>query len=192
GATRERIARRFLGETERDEYERQTPRRQRSWLAGRIAAKDAVRTQLWRLGHGPLFPVEIAIANEPSGRPVVRTSTGRNLRVSIAHKGDVAVALACERRPVGIDIERIETRGESFAELSFTEEELRLVKDEPRDEAWTRLWSAKEAAAKACGTGLAGSPVRFPVRDRVGERLLVGDAWVTTKRHGDFIIGWTQ
>jgi phosphopantetheine--protein transferase-like protein len=192
GATRERIARRFLGEAERAEYERQTPRRQRSWLAGRIAAKDAVRTLLWRLGHGPLFPVEIAIANEPSGRPVVRTSTGRNLRVSIAHKGNVAVAMACEQRPVGIDIERIETRGESFAELSFTEDELRLVKDEPRDEAWTRLWSAKEAAAKACGTGLVGSPVRFPVRDRVGERLLVGDAWVTTKRHGDFIIGWTQ
>src|SRR5438094_9899101 len=56
GATRERLARRFLGEAERAEYERQTPRRQRSWLAGRIAAKDAVRDLLWRLGHGPLFP----------------------------------------------------------------------------------------------------------------------------------------
>jgi phosphopantetheinyl transferase len=192
GATRERIARRFLGEVERAEYELQTPRRRRSWLAGRIAAKDAVRALLWRLGHGPLFPVEVAIANEPSGRPVVRTSTGRNLRVSIAHKGEVAVAMACEQTPVGIDIERIETRGDSFAEISFTPDELRLVRDEPRDEAWTRLWSAKEAAAKALGTGLAGSPIRFPIRDRIGNRLLVGDAWVTTKRHGDFIIGWTQ
>src|SRR5262249_19674632 len=127
-----------------------------------------------------------------SGRPVVRTSTGRNLRVSIAHKGDVAVAMACEQRPVGIDIERIEARGNSFAEISFTPDELRLVQDEPRDEAMTRLWSAKEAAAKAAGTGLLGSPVRFPIRDRKGERLLVGDEWVTTKKHGDFIIGWTQ
>jgi acyl transferase domain-containing protein len=192
GATRERIARRFLGEPERAEYERQTPRRKRSWLAGRIAAKDAVRALLWRLGHGPLFPVEITIANEPSGRPVVRTNTGRALRVSIAHKGDVAVAMACEERSVGIDIERIESRGDSFAEVSFTADELRLVRDEPRDEAWTRLWSAKEAAAKAAGTGLLGSPVRFPVRDRIGERLLVGEEWVTTKRHGDFIIGWTE
>jgi acyl transferase domain-containing protein len=190
GATRERLARRFLGENERAEYARQTPRRQRSWLAGRIAAKDAVRDLLWRLGHGPLFPIEIAIANEPTGRPVVRTSPGRNLRVSIAHKGDVAVAMASEEHSVGIDIERIEPRDPSFAEVSFTKHELGLVRGEPRDEAWTRLWSAKEAAAKAAGTGLLGSPARFPIRDRAGERLLVGDAWVTTKRHGEFIVGW--
>ena len=192
GAIRERIVRRYLGASERAEYERQTPRRQRSWLAGRIAAKDAVRTLLWKLGHGPLFPVEIAISNEPSGRPVARTTTGREVRISIAHKDDIAVALASDDRPVGIDIERILPREDSFAELSFTQEELQLVRGEPRDEAWTRLWSAKEAAAKAAGTGLGGSLGRFPIRDRAGERLLVGSSWVTTKRQGEFMIGWMQ
>ncbi len=192
GATRERIARRFLDERERAEYERQTPRRQRSWLAGRIAAKDAVRDLLWQLGHGPLFPVEVTIANDPSGRPVVLTRTGRDVHVSIAHKPDVAVAIAGEKPQVGIDIERIEPRSDSFAEISFSDNELRLVQGEPRDEAWTRLWAAKEAAAKAAGTGLSGAPARFPIRDRAGDRLLVGDAWVTTRRYRDFIIAWTQ
>jgi phosphopantetheinyl transferase/malonyl CoA-acyl carrier protein transacylase len=189
---RDRLARRFLGEVERAEYERQTPRRQRAWLGGRIAAKDAVRDLLWTLGHGPLFPVEITIANEASGRPIVRTATGRDVQVSIAHKDDVAVAMARESTATGIDVERIEPRADSFAELSFTRDELRLVEGEARDESWTRLWSAKEAAAKACGTGLSGAPSRFPIRDRAGERLLVGDTWVTTKRHGNYMIAWTS
>jgi phosphopantetheine--protein transferase-like protein len=95
-------------------------------------------------------------------------------------------------KPVGIDVERIEPRSDSFAELSFSRAELRLIEGEPRDEGLTRLWSAKEAAAKAAGTGLGGAPSRFPIRDRAGERLLVDGTWVSTKRHRDFIIGWTN
>jgi acyl transferase domain-containing protein len=190
--TRDRLARRFLGEAERADYERQGPRKQRAWLSGRVAAKDAVRDLLWRSGHGPLFPVEVSITSEDSGRPLVSVRGGRDLRVSIAHKDDLAVALAREGRAPGIDVERVEKREDSFAELSFTAAELGLVEGEPRDEAWTRLWTAKEAAAKAAGTGLGGSPRRFPVRDRAGTRLLVGDCWINTKRHGDFVIGWTE
>jgi phosphopantetheinyl transferase len=190
--TRDRLARRFLGERERATYERQTPRRQRSWLAGRIAAKDAVRDLLWKRGSGPLFPVEVGIENEPSGRPIVRTAAAEDMHVSIAHKEEIAVAIASVKRPVGIDLERVQPRTDSFVELSFSKEELCLIEGEPRDEGLTRLWSAKEAAAKAAGSGLGGTPARFPVRDRAGERLLVGNTWVSTKRHQDFIIGWTN
>jgi phosphopantetheinyl transferase len=160
-------------------------------LSGRIAAKDAVRDLLWRGGHGALFPVELAIESEASGRPIVHFGAGRDLRVSIAHKEEIAVAIAREGKDVGIDVERIEPRTDAFGEISFTKEELRLVEGEPRDEAWTRLWAAKEAAAKAQGTGLEGQLRRFPIRDRAGERLLVGDLWIETKRHGDYIISWT-
>jgi len=190
--TRDRLARRFLGERERNAYQSQTPRKQRPWLSGRIAAKDAVRDLLWSRGLGPLFPVEVEIDNEPSGRPIVRTSTGHDVQVSIAHKDQIAVAMARLGKPVGIDVEHIEPRTDSFAEISFTRAELRLIAGEPREEGMTRLWSAKEAAAKASGTGLGGAPGRFPIRDRAGERLLVGDTWVSTKRHQDFIIAWTN
>lgn len=190
--TRDQLHRRFMGEDERAEYERQGPRKQRAFLSGRIAAKDALRGLLWKLGHGPMFPVEIRVDSAPSGEPIVRTSTGRDLRVSIAHKNNVAVALAREGRRVGIDIEAIEPRSDAFVELSFSPPELALVKGEPRDEALTRLWAVKEAAAKATGEGLAGNPRRFLVRDRSGDRWLVGDVWVCTKRYRDFIIAWTE
>lgn len=189
--TRDRLSRRYLGEEEREQYGRQGPRTQRAWLAGRIAAKDAVRDLLRRAGRGPLFPVEVTIANEPSGRPVAKTRASADVRVSIAHKDGIAVALAREGCDVGIDVERIAPRQEAFAALALTEAEQRLVADEPPDVGWTRLWCAKEAAAKAAGTGLQGAPHRFPVRDRAGTRLLVGDRWTQTKRHDDFIIGWT-
>ncbi len=45
--------------------------RQVDWLNGRIAAKDAVRKLLFEHGHGPIFPIEVSIVNDSSGRPLV-------------------------------------------------------------------------------------------------------------------------
>ncbi len=190
--TRDQLARRFLGEAERVEYAAQGPRKQRAWLAGRIAAKDAVRSLLWQAGHGPLFPVEIAIESDPEGRPRVHAPSTRAIHVSLAHKDDVAVAIASLERPVGIDVERVEARSDGFAALSFHDDEIRLASEgTSRDEALTRLWVAKEAAAKALGTGLAGDPRSVRVTDRAGDRLLAAGHWVTLRRRGDYVIGWT-
>jgi phosphopantetheinyl transferase (holo-ACP synthase) len=190
--TRDQLARRFLGEAERAQYHEQGPRRQRAWLSGRIAAKDAVRHLLWQDGHGPLFPAEVTIASDANGAPVVTAPSTREIHVSIAHKDDVAVAMASYAH-VGVDIERIEPRPESFADLAFTADELRMAADvRERDEALTSLWVAKEAAAKAARTGLSGDPRRFPVTDRAENRFLVAGRWVMVKRFGDHVIGWTQ
>jgi acyl transferase domain-containing protein/phosphopantetheinyl transferase len=191
--TRDQLSRRFLGEAERAQYHEQGPRKQRAWLSGRIAAKDAVRHLLWQNGPGPLFPVEIAIGSDANGAPTVIAPATREVHVSIAHKDDVAVAMASHEPDVGIDIERIEPRPESFSELAFTADELRLAQGAgDRDEALTRLWVAKEAAAKAAKTGLSGDPRRFPVTDRAENRFLVAGRWVMVKRVGDYVIGWTQ
>jgi acyl transferase domain-containing protein/phosphopantetheinyl transferase len=191
--TREQLSRRFLGEAERAQYHEQGPRKQRAWLSGRIAAKDAVRHLLWQSGHGPLFPVEITIASDSNGAPVAIAPSTRPVHVSIAHKDDVAVAMASYEGDIGIDIERIEPRPESFSELAFTADELRLAGDETETgESMTRLWVAKEAAAKAARTGLSGDPRRFPVTDRAENRFLVAGRWVMVKRFGDHVIGWTQ
>jgi phosphopantetheinyl transferase len=184
-ATRDQLARRFLGERERADYEAQGPRGQRAWLNGRIAAKDAVRAYL---GRPSLYPVEIELWNEPDGRPRVRVA-GADLRVSIAHKGDLAVARVAEGREVGIDVERIEPRAPGFAAAAFHDDELALI--DGSDEQLTRLWSAKEAAGKQRGSGLQGSPLRLRVTDRAGERLLVEGLWVETRREGEHIIAWT-
>jgi acyl transferase domain-containing protein len=180
--TRDQLARRFLGERERALYEAQGPRHQRAWLSGRVAAKDAIRSLL----GGQIFPVEIEVLADETGRPIVN----RDVKVSIAHKDELAVAIASTTGAPGIDVERIEPRPPSFADVAFDPAELALIAGEPQDEWWTRLWSAKEAAGKARGTGLGGNPRKLRVIDRAGERLLVDGIWVATRRDGDHVVAW--
>ena len=71
---------------------------------------------------------------------------------------------------VGRDAEGTHT--ESFSLPPLALERLREQLS-ARDVAITRFWVAKEAAAKARGTGLAGNPSRFVVREVMGDRLLV-------------------
>jgi acyl transferase domain-containing protein/phosphopantetheinyl transferase len=189
--SRDFLARRYLGERERAEYEAVGLPRQRQWLAGRIAAKDAVRDLLWRKGRGPTFPVEVEVASEPSGEPRVRAPAGERLRVSIAHKDDLAVAIAGAGAAVGIDLERIAPRSEGFEEIAFTDAERARLPAASRDEWVTRLWSAKEAVAKARGTGLSGNPRRFEASEIAEERFCVDGTWVETRREGEYVVAWT-
>jgi acyl transferase domain-containing protein/phosphopantetheinyl transferase (holo-ACP synthase) len=199
-ASRELIARRYLDEAELAAFEALGVRGKRGWLLGRMAIKDAVRDWLWRRGHGAIFPVEIRVRNDGQGRPVIEGPFAGDLRVSVAHKEDVAVARVVRGSPVGIDIERVQPRGDGFAAIAFTAAERALRGGGSADEWLTRIWSAKEAFAKALGTGLEGNPRRFEVKEVAGERLLVGmssgdraqpPVWVETRRDGDYIVAWT-
>jgi phosphopantetheinyl transferase len=223
-ASRDLLARRYLTEKERKDQQKVGPRGKGEWLLARMAIKDCVRRHLWDRGHGPLFPAEIEIDTEPSGRPVVRGPFKEEIHVSAAHKQGLVVARISEGRACGIDLERIEPRSADFEELAFTASERALLPSAespsgpntgpsptpsgeggasgtaglptPRDVAITRFWVAKEAAAKARGTGLSGNPSRFVVREIMGDRLLDGSegrrVWVETVHQGsDYIVGWT-
>jgi phosphopantetheinyl transferase len=183
-ASRELMMRRYLGERERAAHDALGPRARRGWLLGRMAIKDAVRLHRWHEGEGALFPVEVEVRNEPSGQPVV----DGGLHVSVAHKDDLAVALV-GKRPVGIDLERIEPRTEAFAGIAYTARELAL--GDGSDEWMTRLWAAKEAAAKARGIGIT-DPKRWEVTARNGDRLQIGELDIDTCRDGGYIIAWTR
>ena len=191
-ASRALIARQFLGRTERSTYEGVSLSKQRLWLLGRIAVKDAVRHWLWERGHGPVFPVEIVVENARSGRPLVRGPFSEDLRVSIAHKEDVAVAIVADGRDVGIDIERIEPRGADFEKISFTDAERATLPKANRDEWVTRFWVVKEAVAKVRGRSMLGNLRRFAVTDIASNRLLVDGLWVETRNEGEHIVGWTE
>ena len=181
-ASREVIARRYLGAAEREEDRTRSPRGRRHWLMGRIAAKDAVRRWLWERGAGPLFPAEVTIVTGERGQPIVSAPGSLPVCVSIAHSGDLAVAIA-DAQPVGIDVEIVERRDAGLEQVALTVPESslldRIVREkggEPqraRDEAFTRFWAAKEAVSKAEGTGLEGKPSRFLVTGVEGERLRV-------------------
>ncbi len=190
-ASRELMMRRYLGEHERAAHEQVGPRGRRSWLLGRIAVKDAVRQHLWQQGRRPIWPVEIAVHNEASGRPVVTTSFGGDLRVSVGHKDELAVAIVGDGVEVGIDIERIGPRTDGFVEIAFTAVELDLGEGRDRDEWMTRLWTAKEAVAKARGVGIT-DPRKLAVRAVDGDRLTIDEEVIDTQRHGDHVIAWTR
>ncbi|HEX4451927.1 MAG TPA: beta-ketoacyl synthase N-terminal-like domain-containing protein [Kofleriaceae bacterium] len=179
-ASRELMMRRYLTERERAEYEALTPRVRRGWLLGRMAAKDAARFQHWNAGVGLIWPAEIEITNDASGKPLVD-----NLQLSIAHKDGIAVALV-GTSPVGVDLEKIEPRVESFLAVAFTEAERVLGTG---DEHWARLWAAKEAVAKLRGTGMT-NPKAFEARASDGDRVKIDDVWVDTRRDGDYMIAW--
>ncbi|MCR6482421.1 polyketide synthase dehydratase domain-containing protein [Amycolatopsis sp. OK19-0408] len=166
-ATRELIMRNYLAGAERDAYEHRPPRGRRQWLLGRIAAKDAVRQFLWAGGEPEMFPAELRIGNDEAGRPFATGAYGRvlpPLTVSVAHRGEVGVAIA-RHGPCGIDVEEVAARSGSTVDAALGAGEQALFASLAGDpERWfARFWTAKEAVAKLLGTGLRGEPRDFEV-----------------------------
>lgn len=191
---REYISLRMLNQPELREYEALPPRRKRPWLNGRIAAKDAVRQYLWRKhGHRALFPKELAISNAPNGQPRVQPHITepyvRPLHISITHKGRLAAAIAASH-PVGIDVETIEARSDSFLALAFSAEELELLPSHGREEWIARAWAAKEVVGKVAGTGLRANPRAFRLESIRQERICVNGLWVDTLKRQNDVIAW--
>ena len=199
--TRDYMVKRYLNQPEIAESKTISPRRKRQWLNGRIAAKDAVRDFLWRAkGHYDFYPKELLIANNELGQPLVSAHVSdtyrEQLHISIAHKDKLAVAIASEQ-PVGIDIELIEPRSDSFLELAMGSREIAMLQEDvveqrSRDEIATRIWAAKEAVAKKMGTGLEGKPKAFVVEEIQGSRLRVNGHWLNSSMHNNYIICWTE
>ncbi|MEV4726239.1 beta-ketoacyl synthase N-terminal-like domain-containing protein [Micromonospora humida] len=188
--TRGMAARGILGGAAYADYERQPAKTRKQWMLGRIAAKDAVRARLWEDGHTDIYPIELTVGNDPDGRPWVRGRPGRGLGdcdVSLAHCAEIGVAIARRRAPdavpggpgVGIDVAEVTDHPESTLTFALTPAELTLLASlaggnvEARRLWFTRFWAAKEAVAKAEGTGLDGSPRRFRVYSATDSGLTV-------------------
>jgi len=153
-ATRGEARRALLSDAERarlDGYGE--AKRQREFLLGRVAARELLAE---RLGCAPPA-VPLAVAE--SGAVDVNDETS-DLRVSISHTGEEAVAAVAEQ-PVGVDLERIRKRPERLHRFLLAEEERSLLKRLPRPttgEAFTLCWALKEAVLKAQRCGLRRSP----------------------------------
>ncbi|MGW1721501.1 beta-ketoacyl synthase N-terminal-like domain-containing protein [Streptomyces sp. NPDC002306] len=186
-ASRELIMRNSLGGEERSEYAKHAPRGRRQWLLGRIAVKDAVRRWLWDHGEGPVFPAELRVHNDDVGRPYVTGVHGRDLPpldVSLAHRAEAGVAIVRPHTPgpgPGIDIEEVTARDPQAMAAVLGTDELALLRElcadaEAARALWfTRFWAAKEAVAKAEGTGFGGRPRDFAVLEAApaGDELIV-------------------
>ncbi|MEV7979898.1 acyltransferase domain-containing protein, partial [Streptomyces sp. NPDC086519] len=215
-ASRELVMRNSLGGAERAEYGAHPPRGRRQWLLGRIAVKDAVRHRLWEHGEGPVFPAEIRVCGDWAGRPYVTGLHGRRLPpldVSLAHRAEAAVAIARPHTPgpgPGIDIEEVTAHDPATLDVALGAGELRLLHalststDDSQALWFTRFWAAKEAVAKAEGTGFGGRPRDFRVREATADRLVVSgrlaDTYVVRCEltsnpprlpDRDYVVAWT-
>ncbi|WP_274555352.1 type I polyketide synthase [Streptomyces spiramyceticus] len=180
-ASQELVMRRYLGAAERAAYEQRPPRARAAWLLGRIAAKDAIRRLLWERDAGPVFPAEVPVGNDDRGRPRPEGPLAAGLRLSLAHKDRLAVAYAQPAHTVGIgigigngigiDVETVTDDPAALSRIALTADERRLAEELAAREgtgtaqALTALWCAKEAAAKAEGTGLGGRLRQWTVTD---------------------------
>lgn len=153
----------WLAPAERDLFARmEVPKRRREWLAGRVAAKEVIRRRLGLTGDDALRAIEIVASRDArdKGKPSYRYGGEPGaFDLSITHSHDraiAALALTTDVR-IGIDVEQIETRGESFEELALSAAERAQVSGlapEARARAVTERWVLKEALSKALGIGL--------------------------------------
>ena len=82
------------------------------------------------------------------------------IEFNLSHSGRY-VAFACSDCPVGIDIERIGRNTNIARRVMVSEEYDDFLKADDRDDAFCRLWTAKESYIKALGQGLRLQPNTF-------------------------------
>lgn len=126
------------------------PRRLKSFAASRIALKNLYR--------------QLGLAEENRPDPTIETLGPDNLRprlddsglyCSVSHSSRFVVAVA-HRHPAGVDIEGVSNRIQRIEHLFLSPGEKHLIAQSGQDFllAATRVWSIKEAAAKALGLHL--------------------------------------
>jgi malonyl CoA-acyl carrier protein transacylase/phosphopantetheinyl transferase (holo-ACP synthase) len=149
------------------------------WLAGHLAAKDAVRALL--SAADPLPPADVPVVSGPSNRPEVSAELipalqghqgHRRARIllSISHSGPAAVAVAADGtscRGVGVGIERLDRAPERLGDVALDAREMDVVTAAGGgvgSELARQVWCAKEAAAKALMYELSGGPTSLRIK----------------------------
>ena len=122
-------------------------------------------------------PHEVEICSERSGRPYLAAKgTHRMPFISLSHSRGWIACAATEIGPVGIDIER-QRPGRDHGGISSVAfgplEQARVAEAGAR--AFYRIWTLREAIAKACGQGLT---LATDGRDRVHDGPDEGE-WAT-------------
>jgi 3-oxoacyl-(acyl-carrier-protein) synthase/phosphopantetheinyl transferase/malonyl CoA-acyl carrier protein transacylase len=187
------IMNQYLNMQEKRYYESLTLIRQNPWMMGRVAAKDAIRSLIFKKRKLKVHPAIIIIKSDELGRPYVEGEQTENIKISISHKEECAVAAASDNDSIGIDIEVIKDRDKNFIEMVLNPEEIKLLPSLQNISEWvTRCWVAKEAYGKSMGDGLKGNPKNYIIKKIHNNELWINNKSIKTIKHKNFIVGWTQ
>lgn len=97
---------------------------------------------------------EMSYSTKVNGKPFFTDYC--NLHFNASHSGNVAVCVFSDTE-VGCDIQRLTNANRNIAKRYFTQQEYDYIFNNTNpDEAFTRIWSIKEAFLKLEGTGLGG------------------------------------
>lgn len=141
-------------------------------------AQHAVGRALMRLlgaREAGCTPSELAIAVTDGGKPWLPGVP--DLNITVAHTRRAVVVASMSGAPIGVDIEHPEAAVQPLrlAQRLFASEEVRAVRElsgEARADWFARIWTIKEAVAKALGVGVIPALSRVVVESAdAGPRL---------------------
>lgn len=151
--------------------------RKRQFFLGRVAARRLF------FSCAAVDPNKLGwIERTESGwpRPLDIHGHPMDVSLSISHSGDIAVCAICPLSfgAVGLDLEQVDKRADSFYEDYFSQTEQNLIRKE--DGTWshstgTILWIIKEAVLKSAKLGLHVDARSVRVKAIRGEEL--EDGW---------------
>ena len=131
-------------------------RRRRDWLAGRVAAKRALRATLRERGERVAEYRAIDIWNDVNGAPRFtidrQPELGGQFNISISHAdgaGLAAVGSTIDSGTVGVDIETTKSVSLALVSRVLAPSELARLSGDGIAPPGLVLWTAKEAAMKA-------------------------------------------
>jgi 4'-phosphopantetheinyl transferase len=122
-------------------------------------------------GYLDRTPAQLAFRYLGQGKPAL---AGAELQFNLSHSGDLALLAVARDRPLGIDLERLDSGKQllAIARRVFPTErcrELEALEGDLRIQGFYRDWTAMEARVKARGDGVFrqlrnGSEADWPVR----------------------------
>jgi 4'-phosphopantetheinyl transferase len=110
--------------------------RRQHWLSYRILIRKI-------LGRN-----DVMVHYNDIGKPYLENPSAH---ISVTHSGRYSAVIYNGKKPVGIDIERLQDRIEKISERFLSEDELRKINPEKRIQHLVTLWAAKEALYKLRG-----------------------------------------
>ena len=125
------------------------------FTAGRVLLRSTLAADLG------VAPRSLSFSLGPHGKPALDPPIFGAPAFNLAHTADVVALAVAPTAIVGLDLEVVAPRpsADRIAERRFAPAEAAWLAAQPaagRTLAFLRLWTAKEAALKALGTGIAG------------------------------------
>jgi len=159
------FAERTLSKIEQKRGEKMKDRRKRSYLAARLACKRLSRSLSGNDTQTPAASITTVCSDRM--RPCCPLTDGSSpFSCAVSHDDRFAIAVTAKHR-IGLDVERISKRALNSRRLYMSVAEQDLVQESRLGEikAAVRIWSIKEAVAKALDITIADSWNRVRIID---------------------------